>query len=188
MSEQYWYVYQQGQQIGPFGEEQLQQMLLSKMISHDAYLFKVGWRDWRPIEECQQELGVSGGGAPQVAEATERRRDGAPRATIQGRVIVHNNGQLVIGAGVNISPTGIFIETLDQLFTIGEQLKLSVRCEGFTKAFNVTAQVMRFNSDKRWPVGYGLRFEGLDASVSEEIERLVGLANGKAKGQSTAVN
>jgi hypothetical protein len=173
MSEQHWYIYQQSQQVGPFGDEQLRQLLTNKMIAQDAYLFKVGWKDWRPLEDCFEELGINGKAPP----ASTQRRAGAPRASIQGRVIVHNNGQLVIGAGVNISTTGIFVETRDEIFKLEEKLKISVRCEGIKKPFNVTAQVIRYNQDPRFTVGYGLRFENLDPKVKEEIEQLLKVTN-----------
>lgn len=175
MNEQIWYVYQQGQQLGPFTGQQVNQLIHTKMIAQDAYLFKVGWKDWRPIEETFAELGIEG--AAPVAGGDSNRRVAAPRATIQGRVIVHNNGQLVIGAGVNISASGIFVETGEQLFTVGEKLKLSVRVDGMSKAFNVVALVVRFNSDPRHSVGYGLRFENLDDRISGEIQYLVDAAN-----------
>ncbi len=169
MSELVWYVYQHNQQLGPFGSEQIVQMLHTKMIAQDAYLFKVGWKDWRPLEDTYEELGLNNMSKP----ASVMRRAGAPRASIQGRVIVHNNGQLVIGAGVNISKTGIFVETTDQMFTVGEKLKLSVRCDGINKPFNVIAQVIRFNSDPKYPIGYGLKFENLENNIGLEIEHLV---------------
>lgn len=178
MSDQNWFVYQGNQQLGPFSTAQVVQMLDSKMIAQDAYLFKVGWKDWRPQEDCQEDLGLKGI-SPQAS--TPERRATAPRATISGRVIVHNNGQLIIGTGVNISATGIFVETEEQIFTVGEKLKLSVRIEGFVKAFNVVARVVRFNSDPRFPVGFGLSFEGLDRGIGDEIERMVA-----AKRQNTA--
>lgn len=184
MSDQNWYVYQGGQQLGPFAAAQIRQMADSKMILHDAYLFKVGWKDWRPIEECHAEVAQDAGlpPDPETSEATEtpasqERRDAAPRATISGRVIVHNNGQLVIGSGVNISSTGIFVETRDQIFTVGERLKLSVRVESFQKPFNVVAQVARYNSDPRFPVGYGLMFENLEESVAQDIQKAVDAQN-----------
>jgi hypothetical protein len=188
MSEQIWYVYQNGQQLGPFAGLQIKQMADSKMIPHDAYLFKVGWKDWRPIEDCGEELGEEIGvelAAAGVQSSTADRREAAPRAGISGRVVVHNNGQLVIGTGVNISSTGIFVETRDQLFTVGEKLKLSVRVEGFAKAFNVVAQVIRYNADPRHPVGYGMCFEDLEDSIAQEIQRAVDHSN-RAKGGSKA--
>lgn len=173
MSEQVWYVYQGGQQIGPFTSEQLNQMHTSKMVALDAYLFKTGWKDWRPLEECIEEAGLNG----KNARATEQRKLGTPRATIQGRVVVHNNGQLVIGAGVNISATGIFVETRDQIFNMGEKLKISVRAEGLTRPFNVVAKVIRYNTDTRFPIGYGLQFEGLEDSVRNDVQGLVDRQN-----------
>jgi len=173
MNEQLWYVYQNGTQLGPFSSMQLKQMIDTKMIPQDAYLFKVGWKDWRPIEDTLDELGLEAAAAP----ASENRRAAAPRATIQGRVVVHNNGQLVIGSGANISATGMFVETKDQIFTVGEKLKLSVRAEGFQKAFNVVAQVVRFNSDPRYPIGYGLKFEDLEHEIAMDIQKAVDAQN-----------
>ncbi len=174
MSEQVWYVYQNGQQLGPFGESQVKQMITIKMIPQDAYLFKVGWKDWRPIEDAMEEIGLI---PPKIPKSSNERREAAPRATINGRVIVHNNGQLVIGSGVNISSTGIFVETKDRLFTIGENLKLSVRSDALSKPFNATASVIRYNADMKYAVGYGLHFIDLDQSISQEIQAAVDKAN-----------
>ena len=174
MGDQTWYLYQNGQQIGPFDTHQVTQLYINKMVSHDGYIFKVGWKEWRPMEEGYEELNVPRpDGVAQDQTALEKRKNGAPRATISGRVVVHNDGQLSIGNGVNISSTGMFVETEDQLFTVGEQLKLTVKCNGIQKAFNVLAQVIRFNSDPRFPIGYGLKFENLETSIREEIQQLV---------------
>ena len=180
MSEQIWYVYQNGQQLGPFASLQVKQMIDSKMIPQDAYVFKVGWKDWRPIEETYSELGVAPSTLPMgpgTSKSVAERRDAAPRATISGRVIVHNNSQLVIGSGCNISATGIFVETRDQMFAVGERLKLSVRVDGFAKPFNVVAQVVRYNGDPKNPVGYGLRFDEIDATVAKDIQAAIDRQN-----------
>jgi len=170
MSDIQWYVYQNNQQLGPFAALQVGQMITTKMIAQDAYLFKVGWKDWRPLEECLEEFGLTS--QPPMAPLPDRKAT-APRATISGRVIVHNNGQLIIGGGVNVSSTGIFVETQDQIFTVGEKLKLTVRIDGFVKAFNAVARVVRYNSDPRYPVGFGMSFENLDRSLVEEIEKMI---------------
>ena len=175
MSEQVWYVYQNGQQLGPFSETQVKQMISIKMIPQDAYIFKVGWKDWRPLEESLEELGIAS--APKTPQMTQERREAAPRASINARVIVHNNGQLVIGSGVNISASGIFVETADRLFTIGENLKLSIRSDSLAKPFNATATVIRYNADPRYSVGYGLHFIDLDPKVAGEIQNAVDRLN-----------
>lgn len=179
MSDQVWYVYQNGRQLGPFANQQIRQMVDNQMIPQDAYLFKVGWKDWRPIEETYDEIGIATAANTAQVDAVKanERRATAPRASINGRIVVHNNGQLVIGTGANISATGIFVETKDQLFTVGEKLKLSVRTEGFSKPFNAEAQVVRYNSDPRFPIGYGLRFENLDPVVAREIQAAVDTHN-----------
>lgn len=179
MSEQVWYIYQQNQQLGPFTADQLQQMITIKMIAQDAYLFKVGWKDWRPIEETMHELGVPSSEmtAPRSAADAESRRLGAPRASIRGRIVVHNNGQVSIGNGVNISSTGIFIETKDELFRLGEELKLSVKVEGSVKPFNTSAKVVRYTTDPNFSVGYGLQFVDLPKEIRDEILALVQAVN-----------
>ena len=75
---------------------------LNNMIAKDGYIFKVGWKDWRPIEEGYEALGIPNPNqaAPVTQEEykkqVEKRLEGAPRASINGRVVVHNNGQIVI--------------------------------------------------------------------------------------------
>lgn len=189
MSEQVWYLYQNGQQVGPFDKQQLIQLHSTKMIAQDSYLFKVGWKEWRPLEDVTAELGLEASkDTPMKEDVLKQRRLAAPRATISGSVIVHNNGQLTIGKGVNISATGMFVETGDSMFTTGEKLKVTVRCPGLSKPFNVTAEVMRFNNQAPYPTGYGFRFEGLSESVRAEIERVVREQQVKDDAAPVAIN
>lgn len=173
-----WYVYQNGQQLGPFDKDKILSLLNDKMILDTAYLFKAGWKDWRPVEDTFEELGVDAG-SDLPAQERVNRRAAAPRASIAGRVIVHNNGQLVIGSGVNISRTGIFVETTEQIFTLGENLKLTVKCDGLGRPFNAVAEIIRFNSDPRFPIGYGMRFIDLDNRIIESVGQLVEAENRK---------
>ncbi|MCX6129389.1 MAG: PilZ domain-containing protein [Proteobacteria bacterium] len=182
MSEQVWYLHQNGQQVGPFETQQVTQLFLTNMIAKDGYIFKVGWKDWRPIEEGYEVLGLQNPTQSQLSpeeqkQQTENRLLGAPRASIVGRVVVHNNGQLTIGQGVNISEGGVFVETSDQIFTIGETLRLSIRCDGLPKAFNAEAAVIRFNNDPKMPVGYGLKYIKIDGEAQASIRQLVEDAN-----------
>lgn len=182
MSEQVWYLYQNGQQVGPFETAQVVQLYTNNMIAKDGFIFKVGWKDWRPLEDGYEALGIPN---PNVARASEpayqqeleSQRQLVPRATINGRVVVHNNGQLAVGTGVNISVGGIFVETNDQLFTVGETLRLSVRVDGLSKAFNAEAVVIRYNTDARFSLGYGLCFKRIDPESQQSIQNLVDEAN-----------
>ena len=183
MSEKVWYIFQNNQQAGPFDAQQISQLFASNMIAKDSYLFKVGWKDWRPIEEGYEILGLApvtnsnSLGTQDSLSQLEHRRNAAPRASISGRVVVHSSGRLSIGQGVNISIGGIFVETSQPLFTVGERLKISVRCEGMDKAFNAEATVIRFNNDSKYPIGYGLKFEQIEQNALEKIQMLVNEAN-----------
>ena len=42
-----WYIYQNNQQLGPFEQSQIQQLLATKMIAHESHIFKAGWVEWR---------------------------------------------------------------------------------------------------------------------------------------------
>lgn len=169
MDDQIWYIYDKEQQQGPFTKAKVQEMFTGTMISNSAYVFKAGWKEWNPIEECFEELEL--GKANE--QASLARREGAPRASISGRVVIHNDSNLTIGTGVNISFSGIFVETKDELFSIGELIKLSIKAEGMQRPFNVTAEVVRYNVDDRWAVGYGLKFVDIDSKVVDEIRARV---------------
>ena len=43
------YIYKNGQQLGPFPEEQLKAMLLSGMVTREDLSWQEGWEDWRPL-------------------------------------------------------------------------------------------------------------------------------------------
>jgi hypothetical protein len=172
MQQELWYIYQNSQQTGPFPKEKIVDMLSSNMIAQNAFLFKGGWKDWRPLNECRAELDPSSPPpVPAVPEDSAVERP--PRATINGQIIVHNNGELVIGGGVNISASGIFVETDKALFKVGEVLKLTCRVEGIDKPFNVEAEVMRFNQKDSTSQGYGLSFTNIDEKTAHEIDDLI---------------
>ncbi|MCB9229104.1 MAG: PilZ domain-containing protein [Deltaproteobacteria bacterium] len=178
MNDLVWYVYRHPEgQTGPFDKQQITRMLDSNMIPQNAYLYKTGWEDWRPLSEALESLGETRSSKEMSGPEKRAHIDRSPRATIKGRIIVHNNGQLIIGGGVNISASGIFIETTDKLFQLGETLKLTCRVDGFLKAFNATAVVTRFNDDHRFPLGYGMKFEELDKAIAREIQALIDQIN-----------
>lgn len=174
-NDQVWYIYHEQQQLGPFVSEQLRQLINTNMITSNSYLFKVGWKDWRPIEDCMAEIGAHNNTIP--PQASQSRRDRVPRASVSGRVVIHNSGKLSIGSGVNISPTGIFVETDQEIFVVGEHLKLSVKVQGFDRSFNALAEVIRYCRDPNYASGYGLRFTEIEEEIRVLIQRLVDQRN-----------
>ncbi len=208
MSDFNWYVYQSGQQMGPFSDAQVRQLLAIKMVAQDAFIFKNGWDDWRSINDVfgndggdvsspppapaasQPSGGVSkhkaesdSGAAPNDPSARQQMR--MARVGIKGRVIAHNDGRVVISGGINISASGIFVETEVENtapgFQVGEQIKLTIKADDLSYPFNVVAEMMRFNSDSsNHPTGYGMKFVDLPVEIKSDIERLAAAGERKA--------
>ena len=193
MSEFHWYVYQSGQQMGPFSDAQVRQLLTIKMIAHDAFIFKDGWEDWRSIAEVFSSRGEGAASTPTQPPSPAPSKGKAPpqqqnenqqrmaRVGIRGKVIAHNNGRVVISGGINISASGIFVATEVENtapgFQVGEQIKLTIKADDLSYPFNVVAEMMRFNTDSsNHPTGYGMKFIDLPAEIKADIERLAAAA------------
>ena len=200
MNEFIWYVYQSGQQMGPFSDAQVRQLLSINMIAQDAFIFKEGWEDWRDIKEVFAKDEAQSPSMPAVPQAEialdndalndpftddqqlddegDNGQQRMPRVGVKGRVIAHNDGQVIMSGGINISASGIFVETevenTDPSFRVGEQIKLTVKADDLNYPFNVVAEMMRFNSDPNHPTGYGMRFIDLPATIRADIEQLTG--------------
>ncbi len=186
--------------MGPFSDAQVRQLLTIKMITQDAFIFKDGWEDWRSIADVfgskaegaatipkpptarssRDKMGLAAPPAQQQSGQHQRMA----RVGIRGRVIAHNNGRVVISGGINISASGIFVETEVENtapgFQVGEQIKLTIKADDLSYPFNVVAEMMRFNTDSsNHPTGYGMKFVGLPAEIKADIERLA--AGGERK-------
>ena len=189
--------------MGPFSDVQVRQLLTIKMIAQDAFIFKDGWEDWRSIADVfgnskegaastpppppsageKMKLEVEQALAPQQQSGNQQRM---ARVGIKGRVIAHNNGQVVISGGINISASGIFVETEIENtapgFQVGEQIKLTIKADDLSYPFNVVAEMMRFNTDSsNHPTGYGMKFIDLPTEIKADIERLAASAGEESR-------
>jgi hypothetical protein len=157
MEDKIWYIYQNQKQQGPFAVKEMREQYPA--LQHDTFLFKTGWKEWRPFEECLNEL------------ETHQERRKAVRTTVEGQIIIHDNKQLLNGRAVNISSLGLFVLTPDAVFPVGEKIKLT--CKLKELSFNAVATVIRFTVNKGFPQGYGLRFDNLDPQIANDIERII---------------
>ena len=120
-----WYIYQNNQQLGPFDQSQIQQLLATKMIAHESHIFKAGWVEWRLVKDCIEE--IHGTGQFEVEENSQtgaQVKQTARRVSFGGRVIAHNQKSCVQGNAVNISASGLFVQANEPIFNVGEQLKV----------------------------------------------------------------
>ncbi len=170
MTQPIWYIYQNEQQLGPFTDSQVVQLHTNKMVAESAYIFKAGWEEWKPVEDGLKILGVEGTN-PAVESNGEERRD-SRRASISGRIIVHNRGDVTYADGINISENGLFFESQKEAFKMGEEVKVTIQVREFTRPYNARGIVTRHSSDPDWLIGYGIRFERLDPRLRDEIKLL----------------
>ncbi|MBP6217553.1 MAG: PilZ domain-containing protein [Oligoflexales bacterium] len=182
MQDKIWYLYQNGKQEGPYPVEFLVELHHKTMLSQSCYLFKTGWKEWRPIEDCLSELGpkenlISIPPPPPVL--LEKRRREAPRATVAGEIIVHNDKDLLKGTAANISATGLFVSTKEEIFKIGEKIKITCKIKELPEPFKAQATVIRYSKDREDHTGYGLVFEGLNPQIKHKIEELIQFINRK---------
>lgn len=98
------------------------------------------------------------------------------RTHISGKIIIHNNNKLEIGKGVDISKSGIFINTDKNIFKIGEKLKITVKVNGPLSAFNAIAKVNRYNN-KDSKKGFGLIFTDIKKTILNQIQEIIEIQN-----------
>ncbi len=166
-----WFIYVNEEQQGPFTKAQLYQKFQDQQFESDVHLFQEGWKEWKPVKDCLSDIDL-----PLQIDGTsvsmQDRRLKGPRVGIDGQIIVHNQGDMLIGSGVNVSETGLFVETAQQLFKVGESLILTCKVKQLSAPFHATAKVVRFNAGNGSPAGFGLQWTEIPAGIQQDIQRL----------------
>ena len=98
----------------------------------------------------------------------------SPRAELTGTASLATDGGAVAGENKNISVSGMFVATAQPLFRIGDQISVAVESPDLMSPFSAQAEVVRFNVNRLFQFGYGLRFLGIDNKAITDIARLVG--------------
>lgn len=188
MSKREWYIHQNNQQAGPFDLAALKQWIQNHGTNPQTLIFRAGWTQWRPHSECLSELSQPTPLAEEEAGLLSLQQDKshseisqleplkqkrAPRNSVQGQIIVHNNDNLIFAQSVNISVEGLFIKTDKPIFNIGEILKVTCRIKAIGTPFNAEAQVVRRANKLTEPSGYGLFFTSLAPHISQRIHALL---------------
>ena len=168
-----WFVHVQDQQLGPFSKVQLYQQFQENQFQLDILLFREGWKEWKPVMSCLHDLGFPLQIDGKCLTMREQRRKG-PRISIAGQIIVHNQGNLAVGTGVNLSATGLFVETDQQLFRVGEKLILTCKVTQLPAPFHAKAEVIRFNKGTDSPTGFGLKWTEIPPDILQQIQELTG--------------
>ncbi len=169
-----WFVHQVQRTFGPFSREQVVTLIMQKKLYRDAQLLKQGWPDWRPLLACLDELSETESSRKAREAFTAERRVGAPRTPITGDTVTKNKRIEVKIPAKDISTSGIFVVSATPLFRLGEQVEIHLVASELPEPIQARAEVMRYNANARFPVGYGMRFTAIDNRSVVDIARLVG--------------
>lgn len=175
-AEQTWSVLYNGNTYGPYNRKDLLKLILSKQLNVKAQLKRNDWQSFRSILDCLEIL-AQDPSSQKAQEAKDRmeRRIAAPRATVNGLVQMSKEGSSIYSIGHNISTTGIFVKTGETKFKIGETVSLQAKINEIAKPFKAKAEIMRFSTNMKFGVGYGMRFVEIDNLTVAEISKVVGV-------------
>ena len=91
---------------------------------------------------------------PQPA-TTEQSQRQHKRLSFSADIQIISDEIIQTGEAKNVSLTGIFVETKEHLFTIGQVVQLSITPKGGTEEFKAVASITHASESPR---GYGMKF------------------------------
>ncbi len=168
-----WSVLQNNRPYGPYSRNDMLKLILSRQLKAHAKVKRSDWEDYKSIIECLEIIGNAQNQAQKPK--TSERRMAAPRAPVNGIVSASNDQAKIACLTSNLSTSGMFLKTGETCFRIGDKIQLHAKVENISKPFVANAEVMRFSTNLKFGVGYGLRFISIDNSVIGEIRDIVGV-------------
>lgn len=162
MAENVWYYFDGEAQVGPVSEEKLRALVVSGQVTPEYYVFRNGFDDWKLLSEVSELAAL----APRISG----RRPVAERAPITEVVIAHNGRHIASGVLRNISVSGVFFETSDRSFQVGDDLKLTLtQGQELGKPIHLRCRVARYSANNKPAVGYGLEILDLTEEIQQRI-------------------
>lgn len=173
MSSAQWFYYSNDKQVGPVSEAELKVAIVDGKINVHDYIYTDGYSDWKMLKEAPEYSKYCQVGAVPPPPGNSGKLPNRPRAKLQENAIAHNDQSLAKGAILNISTTGVFFETKDNVFKVNEEIKLTLKeGKGLGKPIHLKARVVRHAKDTD-KSGYGLELKDVDDKVIERIDDFV---------------
>ena len=91
---------------------------------------------------------------PQLKPAEQSQRQ-HKRLSFSANIQIISEEIIQTGEAKNVSLTGIFVETTENLFSVGQVVQLSISPKGSTEEFKAVASITHTASS---PCGYGMKF------------------------------
>lgn len=92
-------------------------------------------------------------------------KDVAPRIEFVAKAVMTKNNRYVKGQIINISESGIFIETTTKIFRENEFVKIFINPDGGLGPYTVVAKVIWFGHKNHNMICYGLKFAQLPSQI-----------------------
>lgn len=166
-----WYIHSNFIESGPFSKEDVIEIIESNKLANDSYVFREDWKRWAPIIETKEFSKYFSN--QKLQNNSTEKIDRHERVTVKARVEIFREKHLVLTNTVDISKSGIFIETDRNILKQGEIVRLICRFNNSNDVVEAKAEVMRYIDQPTKVHGYGLRFSEIDTSVLNVIDRLV---------------
>ena len=172
-----WFYYARDAQVGPVKEAELKTALAEGLLSEKDYVYREGFSDWKLLKDVP-EFKISGVRSQPIARApikppsSSDKRSGNKRVSIKEHVVAHNDTHVATGLISNISVSGVFFETADSVFSLNDEVKLTLKeGKGLGKPMHLRGVVVRQCRDGL--PGYGLELRGLDEASRARIQEYI---------------
>lgn len=162
-----WFYYVNDEQVGPMTFAELREAILSGVISSENYVYRESFPDWKLLGEIP-ELHPDRLGAMVKKSSREKRMH--KRVAIQERVVAHNDEKIASGSLSDISLSGIFLTTQTRVFSINDEVKVTVKeGRGLGKPMHLRGIVVRQSEQGASGFGYGIELKHLDPKTRQSI-------------------
>lgn len=174
-SNRIWFYYAKEKQVGPISESELRGVIASSELSDLDYIYREGFADWKHLKDVPEFKKANVTVAKPPPALPERRVNSPMRAPINEQVVAHNDVHVASGHIKNISATGVFLETADNVFSLNDEVKLTLKeGKGLGKPMHLKGVVVRHTTEGKGGVkGYGLELRGLDESARTRIAEYI---------------
>jgi hypothetical protein len=135
------------------------------------FVYREGFADWQPLENVTELLSKNQPEDNNTTQRVQSQKRTSQRAPIRELVVAHNDHNIATGHISNISTSGVFLETNSNVFSINDELKLTLKeGKGLGKPLHLNGRVVRILAGKGNQEGYGLQLKELDTKTLERIE------------------
>lgn len=174
VSDRIWFYYASEKQVGPMSESELRGFIAKGDVADIDYVYREGFPDWKLLKDVP-ELRRPGQVASMPPPAPPERRAKSIRVPINELVVAHNDVHVASGHLKNISATGVFLETKDNVFSVNDEVKLTLKeGKGLGKPMHLKGVVVRHAAEGGGGVkGYGLELRGLDEAARSRIAEYI---------------